>query len=110
MISNEVVSAFVLVDTRTMADELDRRSSIFKALGEKNRLKLLYVLRGGEKCVSELLPFFNINQPTVSIHLLMLEELGLVSARREGRRRYYRLASDEIIAYLNRFCESVEAP
>ena len=108
VILNEAVSTYEQVEATVEVDELDRRSGIFKALGDRNRLKLLYLLMDGEKCVSDLLPFFNILQPTVSIHLLMLQDLGLLKARRDGRRRYYSLASEDVLIQLDRFCERID--
>jgi DNA-binding transcriptional ArsR family regulator len=88
-------------------DDLDRKSIIFKALSDPNRLKLLYLLLDGEKCVSELLPFFEILQPTVSIHLLQLQEIGILNVRREGRKRLYSLADPEILIHIDRFYEKI---
>ena len=88
-------------------NDLGRRSEVFKALGDPNRLKLIYLLMDGEKCVSELLPFFDILQPTVSIHLLQLEEIGLLNVRRDGRRRYYSLADERVLLLIDRFCERI---
>ena len=108
VILNDTVSTYEQVETTIEVDELDRRSDLFKALGDRNRLKLLYLLMDGEKCVSDLLPFFDILQPTVSIHLLMLQDLGLLKARRDGRRRYYSLASEDVLIQLDRFCERID--
>ena len=108
VILNEAVNTYEQVEATVEVDELDRRSGIFKALGDRNRLKLLYLLMDGEKCVSDLLPFFDILQPTVSIHLLMLQDLGLLKARRDGRRRYYSLASEDVLIHLDRFCERID--
>lgn len=68
----------------------------------------MYILMDGEKCVSELLPFFDILQPTVSIHLLSLQDLGLLKARRHGRRRYYSLASGDILVQLDGFLDRLD--
>ena len=108
MITNEAVSIYEQVEAPVKVDDLDRRSNIFKALADRNRLKLLYLLMDGEKCVSDLLPFFDILQPTVSIHLLMLQDLGFLKVRRDGRRRYYRLANDDVLIQLDRFCERMD--
>ena len=109
MVINEAASTYEQVEAAAKGDELDRRSDIFKALGDRNRLKLLYLLMDGEKCVSDLLPFFDILQPTVSIHLLMLQDLGILKARRDGRRRYYSLASEDVLIQLDRFCERIDS-
>ena len=88
-------------------DDLTRRSEIFKALSDPNRLKLIYLLIDGEKCVSELLPYFDILQPTVSVHLLQLQDVGLLDVRKEGRKRYYSLADERVLLLIDRFCERI---
>ena len=108
MISNETITQYDQTHDDVAGDDLIRRSEILKALGDKNRLKLLYLLMEGEKCVSELLPFFDILQPTVSIHLLSLQDIGLLSVRRHGRRRYYSLISEEFLLQLDSFFESLD--
>lgn len=108
MITNEAIFAYEAARPVVTGDDLERRSEIFKALGDKNRLKLLYLLMDGERCVSDLLPFFDILQPTVSIHLLTLRDLGLLKVRKEGRRRYYSLVSNDILIQLDRLSERVD--
>lgn len=88
-------------------DDLERRSMIFKALSDPNRLKIMYILMDGEKCVSELLPFFEILQPTVSVHLLQLQDIGLLDVRRDGRKRLYSLADERILYEIDKFCEKI---
>ena len=88
-------------------DDLKRRSDIFKALSDPNRLKLIYLLMDGEKCVSELLPYFKILQPTVSVHLLLLQDNGLLSVRKDGRKRYYSLADEKVLVLIDSFCERI---
>ena len=86
-------------------EDLQNRSKVFKALSDPNRLKLLYLLLDGEKCVSDLLPFFEILQPTVSVHLLMLEDVGLLNVRRDGRKRFYSLADEKTLLLIDDFYE-----
>jgi ArsR family transcriptional regulator len=88
-------------------EELEVRGAIFKALGDKNRQKLLYLLREGEKCVSDMLPYFDILQPTVSTHLLLMEETGLLKVRREGRRRIYGVSDPRLYEVLDFFVEEI---
>ena len=75
--------------TRTAA--LDP-SEIFAALSDRTRLRLLNLLRGGERCVCDLVDGVGAPQPTVSRHLATLRRAGLVRARREGLWMHYRLA------------------
>jgi DNA-binding transcriptional ArsR family regulator len=58
---------------------------------EPNRRRLLHLLAGHEQAVGELAGHFTVSRSAVSQHLLLLEQAGLVSARKDGRNRYYRL-------------------
>lgn len=58
---------------------------------EPNRRRLLHLLAGQEQTVGELAAHFTVSRSAVSQHLLLLEQAGLVSGRKEGRNRYYRL-------------------
>ena len=84
-------------------EDFNIRSELFKSLADPNRLKILYLLRSGEKCVSEFLPYFDILQPTVSVHLLQLQESGLLEVRRDGRKRYYRLSDNILLDLIDNF-------
>ena len=55
---------------------------ICKALGDSNRLKIVKMLSGGEKCASKLLEAFEITQPTLSHHMKILTECGLVNVKK----------------------------
>jgi DNA-binding transcriptional ArsR family regulator len=104
---NEAVEVSIHDYDIQIEDELAKRSEIFKALSDPNRLKIIYLLMDGEKCVSDLLPFFDILQPTVSVHLLLLNEVGLLNVRKDGRKRYYSVADDRILLHIDRFCERI---
>lgn len=67
---------------------------IFKALADSNRLEIMELLLNGEKCGCELLEKLNIGQPTLSHHMRILCESGLVRARKEGKWMYYSLSDD----------------
>jgi DNA-binding transcriptional ArsR family regulator len=108
VITNEAIFAYEAAQQLVTGDDLERRSEMFKALGDRNRLKLLYLLMDGERCVSDLLPFFDILQPTVSVHLLTLRDLGLLKVRKEGRRRYYSLVRNDILIQIDRLSERVD--
>lgn len=62
---------------------------IAKALSDDNRLRILDSLREGEKCACELLADLRISQPTLSHHMKILCDAGLVSCRRDSRWAYY---------------------
>lgn len=64
---------------------------ICKALGDSNRLQIVQMLSYGEKCGCNLLEKFEITQPTLSHHMKILCECGLVEARKEGKWSHYSL-------------------
>lgn len=65
------------------------RANIFKALCDENRLIILENLQTGEKCTCELLEALNICQSTLSHHMKILTNSGLVKYRKEGKSIYY---------------------
>ena len=62
---------------------------MFKALGDENRIRILRMLRGGEKCACRLLEELHVSQPTLSHHMKILCDAGLVTGRREGKWIHY---------------------
>jgi ArsR family transcriptional regulator, arsenate/arsenite/antimonite-responsive transcriptional repressor len=75
------------------ASRAQRLAVVAKALGDPIRLQLVDLLRthGGTVCVCDLTPLFEVGQPTVSHHLRVLREAGLVDSERRGRWAYYRV-------------------
>ncbi len=71
--------------------QAERMASIAKALGDPVRLQLVDVLRkhAGKVCVCELVPLFDLSQPTVSHHLKVLRQAGIVDSERQGLWAYY---------------------
>ena len=67
-------------------------SELCKALGDPNRLKIIKLLTDGEQCACKLLEAFQITQPTLSHHMKILSETGLVSGRKEGKWTYYSIS------------------
>jgi DNA-binding transcriptional ArsR family regulator len=72
------------------------KAKIFKALSDPMRLEIIEFLRGGEKCVCEIIPHLNLIQPVVSRHLKILKDCGLLKSRKEGTRRLYSIADPRI--------------
>ena len=86
--------------------QAERLAAIAKALGDPVRLQLMDVLRkhAGKVCVCELVPLFGLSQPTVSHHLKVLRDAGLVDAERQGLWAYYYVEPDaleELSAWLS---------
>lgn len=65
--------------------------SICKALGEENRLQIVRLLSDGEKCGCKLLEAFDITQPTLSHHMKILCDCGIVNDRKDGKWHHYSL-------------------
>jgi ArsR family transcriptional regulator len=83
-----------------------RMSVVAKALGDPVRLQLVDVLRkhAGKVCVCELVPLFDLSQPTVSHHLKVLRDSGIVGSERQGLWAYYYVIPDalkELSTWLN---------
>ena len=83
-----------------------RMATIAKALGDPVRLQLVDVLRkhAGKVCVCELVPLFDLSQPTVSHHLKKLRDAGIVGSERKGLWAYYYVepeALEELSAWLS---------
>lgn len=68
--------------------------ALFRALGEENRLRILEMLREGRLCVSDITGRLGITQSSVSHHLRVLREAGLVECHRRGLWIDYSLATD----------------
>jgi len=86
--------------------EAERMAQVAKALGDPIRLQLVDVLRkhAGEVCVCELVPLFALSQPTVSHHLKVLRDAGIVGSERRGLWAYYYVvpgAMKELSAWLS---------
>jgi ArsR family transcriptional regulator len=82
-----------------------RMAEVAKAIGDPIRLQLVDVLRkhAGKVCVYELIPLFDVSQPTLSHHLKRLRDAGIVDSERRGLWAYYYVlpdALDELAAWL----------
>jgi ArsR family transcriptional regulator, arsenate/arsenite/antimonite-responsive transcriptional repressor len=76
----------------------ERMATVAKALGDPVRLQLVDVLRkhAGKVCVCELVPLFDLSQPTVSHHLKVLRDAGIVGSERNGLWAYYYVIPDTL--------------
>ena len=75
----------------------------FKALGDETRLGILEILAEEEQCACRLLEHLAISQPTLSHHMKILDEAGLIRCRRDGKWTRYRLREEgwrELLLYL----------
>jgi ArsR family transcriptional regulator, arsenate/arsenite/antimonite-responsive transcriptional repressor len=79
-------------------EHAERMARVAKALGDPIRMQLIDVLRkhAGKVCVCELVPLFDLSQPTVSHHLKVLRESGIVGSERRGLWAYYYVNPDAV--------------
>jgi len=67
-----------------------------RALADETRQEILQILLQGEKCVSDLAGSFSMSQPTISHHLNILKNLGLVTSRKDGKHVYYGINRENV--------------
>ncbi|MEF9960935.1 MAG: metalloregulator ArsR/SmtB family transcription factor [Niameybacter sp.] len=80
--------------------------SLFKALADETRLKIIQMLLGGELCACNILEAFQITQPTLSYHMKILTECGLVKGVKNGSWMIYTVNSERL-AMVKDICEDV---
>ena len=99
---NEGCCAPLTREPLAQADAADL-APLFKALGDPVRLRLLSLIAchdGGEACVCELTGAFDLSAPTISHHLKVLREAGLITSERRGTWIYYQV-SPEVIGHVS---------
>lgn len=86
----------------SLHDEIHRlHAQLCSALADANRILILYTLIGGSSNVSDLAEEVKLSQPSVSRHLKVLRESGLVQRRREGHSMVYKLTDERVIEALD---------
>ena len=76
-----------------LMDEM-KTALIFKAFCDENRIRILKMLRNGEKCACKLLEDLNVTQPTLSHHMKILCDSGIVVGRKEGKWMHYSISGE----------------
>lgn len=75
-----------------MATIYEENARVFKALCDEKRLRVLELLRGGEKCACVLLEQLDLGQSGLSYHMKILVESGIVESRQEGKWTHYKIS------------------
>lgn len=78
------------------AEAADELATTFKALADPTRVAIVNRLAAGECCVCDLTGAFDLSQPTISHHLRILRDAGLVEAERRGTWAYYRVVPQAV--------------
>lgn len=90
---------------------MKEKADIFKALGDETRLTIIDMLSCGEICACEIIEGLHLTQPTISHHMKILQQVGLVKARKNGRWMHYSIDKEKIeevkefISYITKFKE-----
>jgi ArsR family transcriptional regulator len=87
--------------------DLVRAARLFHALSDPTRLRLLLLLRRGERCVCDLMDGADAGQSRVSFHLKVLKEAGIIVDRRDGRWVHYHV-HPEVLSELAGVLDAVE--
>ena len=91
--------------------EFKNLSKFFKVIGEENRLKILCLLKDGERCVCEIYENLDLSQNLVSSHLRILKDLRLIKFRQDKQKNYYSINKKIFKKYnflLTKFFQSYE--
>ena len=80
-----------------------------KALADDTRQQILEMLMDGEKCVSDIVDAFTVSQPTISHHLNVLRQFGLLTSRKEGKQVFYAVNHDNVIKCCGRLIAKFDA-
>ena len=90
-----------------MNDNYEVNAKLFKALSDTSRLKIIDMLSCGEKCACDILEDFDFTQPTLSHHMKVLMDSGLVNCRKDGLWSYYSFdvtkANNLVLSLMNIF-------
>lgn len=96
-----------------MATVYEERARVFKALCDERRQRILELLQGGEKCACVLIEQMDMPQSSLSYHMKILCDSGIVSGREEGKWTHYRISpegSARAVELLREITATAEAP
>lgn len=91
----------IVADGTISAPEAERLARVFKALGDPTRVRLVSIIaasEGGEACICDLTEPVGLSQPTVSHHMKLLTEAGLVEREQRGKWAYFRVVGSALDA------------
>ena len=86
---------------------LEFKARLFKVVSDPNRLKILEILRNGDNCQCEIIPLIGQSQPTVSRHLRLLEESGLISSSKDGTKIFYTVVNKHVYKMIDAIDENM---
>ncbi len=113
VLSDPLVCCTPLAREPMGAARADQVAPLLKAIADPARLRLLSIVlshEGGEACVCDLTPYFDLSQPTISHHLKVLHEAGLLDRERRGTWVFYKARPEAMAALVNLFSADDAAP
>ncbi|MBC7340290.1 MAG: winged helix-turn-helix transcriptional regulator [Firmicutes bacterium] len=93
---------------RRQLHHMEELAEVFAALGDPTRVKIVYALSQEEMCVCDLAALVGLSLQAVSYHLRLLRALRLVKYRRQGRRVFYSLDDEHVVAMVSQGMAHVE--
>jgi ArsR family transcriptional regulator len=85
-----------------IAEEVQKKTAkVLRILGDPNRIKIVGILRSGEMCQCDIIPLVGQSQPTVSRHLSLLEEKGVIVSRKDGVKMLYRIVNPNVLKIID---------
>ena len=105
-----LASCIPLAHEPMTAEQAARVAPLLKAIADPARLRLLSIVlshEGGEACVCDLTPFFDLSQPTISHHLKVLHENGLLDREKRGTWVFYKARPEAMAALASLFSSAV---
>lgn len=81
---------------------LELKAEVLKALAQPTRLRILELLRNGEKCICEIVPAIRGEQSNVSRHISLMQKCRLVATRKDGVKVMVRVTDPEVFTILDR--------
>jgi DNA-binding transcriptional ArsR family regulator len=95
---------------RSMEEKvLELKAEILKALAQPTRLKILELLRDGEKCICEIVPAINGEQSNVSRHISLMQKSNLVATRKDGVRVMVKVKDPKLFDVLDRISQILKS-
>lgn len=89
--------------------QAELKADVLKALAHPTRLMMVEALANGERCVCELNELFEADHSTISKHLAILKQAGLVSDRKDGLKVYYRLECTCIMSFIKYITDVIQS-
>ena len=88
--------------------DCEKTAEVLKALGHPTRIKIVKYLADGEKCVKEIWQELGIPQPTVSQHINILKNAGIISLDRDGVKTCYKIENPKVVEIIKLLSEEVD--